>query len=672
MDHLSKTNESCHTGHENGHSKHAGHSVGMFKKRFYASLALTVPVLALSPLIQRSLKFTLAFPGDKLLLFLISSFLFFWGGWPFLKGAYDEIRHRTIGMMTLIALAISVAYFYSSAVVFGFSGEVFFWELATLIDIMLLGHWIEMRSVMGASMALEKLAALIPDVAHLVKGKEIADVNVKELKENDVILVKPGEKMPVDGIVISGESYVNESMLTGEAKPVAKETGKRVIGGSLNGDGSLEIKARGVGKNSYLSKVIELVSQAQASKSKTQALADRAAFWLTVIAIGSGATAFLAWLTATGDLAFAVQRTATVLVIACPHALGLAIPLVVAISATLSARNGLLIKNRTAFENARRISTVIFDKTGTLTKGIFGVKKIFSFDKNYPENEILRLTAGLDKNSLHPIAKAIVKEAENRNISLPRVDGYKAIKGKGSQGLIEGKKVALASPAYAAELGFKITEDLKEGKGTFVFLIISSQGNGVLAGALALSDEIREESFETVKLLKKEGIKTWMITGDSEDPAKEVADALGLDGYFAQVLPDQKQQKIKGLQERGEFVAMVGDGINDAPALAQADVGVAIGSGTDVAAETADIILINSDPRGVVSLILFGRATYGKMVQNLAWAAGYNIFAIPLAAGVLARAGILLSPAVGAILMSLSTVIVAVNANLLKFEKQNQ
>lgn len=657
-----------HSGHE-GHNKHAGHSTAMFKKRFYISSVLTVPVLILSPLIQQFLKYSLTFPGDKYLLFLLSSLVFVYGGWPFLNGAKNEIKSRAIGMMTLISLAIAVAYFYSSAVVFGLAGKVFFWELVTLIDIMLLGHWIEVKSVMSASMALEKLSALIPDNAHLLKGDETQDVATNELKDGDVILVKPGEKIPTDGIVVGGESFVNESMLTGEAKPASKAKGSKVIGGSISEDGSLRIEVKGVGESSYLSKVINLVKQAQASKSKTQALADKAALWLTIVAISVGVITFISWLVVGRDVAFAIERTATVLVIACPHALGLAIPLVVAISTTLSAQNGLLIRNRTAFEGARKISTIIFDKTGTLTKGTFGVREVYSLNNQYSEKEILRLFAGLDKNSEHPIAKAIIKEAKDKNTSLPEVGKFRAIKGRGAEGIIENKKVTVASPGYVKELGLKVPDDLKSTEGTIVFLVISEQGKNFLAGAINLTDTIREESFEAIKILKKEGIKTWMLTGDNENSAKSVSDALNLDGYFAGVLPDQKQEKIKELQNKGEFVAMVGDGINDAPALAQANVGIAIGSGTDVAAETADIILVNSNPKDISSLIIFGKATYKKIVQNLAWATGYNVFAIPLAAGVLAVYGILLSPAIGAVLMSLSTVVVAVNAKLLKVEK---
>jgi Cu2+-exporting ATPase len=659
------------SGHEDygGHDTHAGHSVAMFKDRFFLSLILTVPILALSPMIQQFFNFSFAFTGDKYILFLLSTLIFFYGGWPFLAGAKDEIKEKSIGMMTLIALAITVAYIYSSAVVFGFPGKMFFWELATLIIIMLLGHWIEMRSVMGASMALEKLSALIPDNANLLKEDEVVEIRSGELKDGDTILIRPGERIPADGYIVKGESYVNESMLTGESKPVSKTKEDKVIGGSINGDGSLYVKVKGAGDNSYLSKVVGLVRQAQESKSKTQNLADKAAFWLTVIAISVGVITFVSWLAVGEEAAFAIERMATVLVITCPHALGLAIPLVVAISTTLSARNGILIRNRTAFENSGRISTVVFDKTGTLTRGVFGVNKIHSLDNEYDKGRLLSLFAGLEKNSEHPIGRAIVEEAQKEGIPLAEVDNFQAIKGKGVEGVIEGKKMIIAGPGYVEELGLAIPENIKGAKSTLVFLLVEEKQKYNLAGAIDLADTIRDESYEAVRKLKKEGIKIWMLTGDNKEIAQNVSGELGLDGYFAGVLPDQKQEKIKELQSKGEFTAMVGDGINDAPALAQADVGIAIGSGTDVAAETADIILVNSNPKDIFSLILFGKATYRKMLQNLAWATGYNVFAIPLAAGALAVYGILLSPALGAVLMSLSTVVVAVNAKLLKVEK---
>ncbi|OGI36046.1 MAG: copper-translocating P-type ATPase [Lentisphaerae bacterium RIFOXYA12_FULL_48_11] len=655
-------------GQEDGYNKHAGHSIENFKKKFYISLALTLPILLLSPFIQSLLNISIKFPGDQWILFLISSFVFFFGGSPFLVGAWGEIRHKALGMMTLISLAIVVAYAYSAAVTFGLKGEVFFWELATLIDIMLLGHWLEMKSVMGASRALEKLSALIPDKAHLKKGDGAEDVNVSELRKGDIILVKPGEKIPTDGIIVRGESFVNESMLTGESKPVSKEVGSKVIGGSITEEGSLEIQVEGVGDETYLSKVIKLVKDAQASKSKTQLLADKAAFWLTLISITIGTITFITWLALGKDISFAIERAATVLIIACPHALGLAVPLVVAISTTLSAQNGLLIRNRTAFENARKITTIIFDKTGTLTKGTFSVKKIYSLDSNHSDDNILQIASALEQNSEHPIARAIISEAQRKGIANMEITNFKAIKGKGIEAVADNKKTIIASPGYLKELGLLIPDSLIEAEGTMIFVVTEDNGYK-LVGALNLSDTIREESYDAIKLLRNEGIKMWMLTGDNESSARSVAEELKLDGYFAGVLPHQKQEKVKELQSKGEFVAMVGDGINDAPALAQANVGIAIGSGTDIAAETADIILVNSNPKDIASLVLFGKATYKKMVQNLAWATGYNVVAIPLAAGVLAGFGILLSPALGAIFMSFSTVIVAINAKMLKVEK---
>lgn len=653
---------------DENYDKHAGHSIENFKKKFYISLIITLPILLLSPFIRNLLNISIKFPGDNLVLFLLSSFIFFFGGSPFLIGAISEIKHKALGMMTLISLAIVVAYVYSSAVTFGLMGEVFFWELATLIDIMLLGHWLEMRSVMGASMALEKLSALIPNKAHLKRGDEMMDAGVDQLKRGDIIMTKPGEKVPTDGMVIKGESYVNESMITGESKPVLKKLGSNVIGGSITEEGSLEIRVEYIGQETYLSRVIKLVKEAQESKSKTQLLADRAAFWLTLIAITIGMVTFIVWLALGKDVAFAIERTATVLIIACPHALGLAVPLVIAISTTLSAQNGLLIRNRTAFENARKITTIVFDKTGTLTKGTFSVNKIYALDNNYSEDQILQIAEALEQNSEHPIAKAVISEAKSRKLKIFSVDLFKAIKGKGVEGIVNNKKTTLTSPGYLKELGLSIPNILNEIDGTVVFLVVKDDGCKLI-GALNLSDTIRNESYDAIQLLRNKGIKMWMLTGDNESSAKSVAEELKLDGYFADVLPHQKQEKVKELQDKGEFVAMVGDGINDAPALAQADVGIAIGSGTDIAAETADIILVNSNPKDIASLMLFGKATYKKMVQNLGWATGYNVIAIPLAAGVLANYGILFSPAVGAIFMSLSTVIVAINAKMLRVNK---
>lgn len=654
-----------HSGHS--HSEHEGHTIEGFRKRFWISIAFTIPILILSPMIQHflGLKEALRFNGDVFVLFALSSFVFFYGGFPFLKGLTDELKKKLPGMMTLIALAISVAYFYSSAVVFGVKGEVFFWELATLIDIMLLGHWIEMKSVMGASKALEELAKLMPDEAHKIDDDgKVVDVPVSELKHKDRLLIKPGEKIPADGKIYEGKTSINEAMITGESKPVFKSEGDNVIGGSINGEGSIKIEVEKIGDETFLSQIVKLVKEAQESKSKTQNLANRAAFWLTIIAISTGAITMFVWLMFTGEsFNFALARTVTVMVIACPHALGLAVPLVVAVSTALSARSGLLIRNRNAFEQSRNIQAIIFDKTGTLTKGEFGVTEIISFDNNYDEKEILKYAAAVESESEHPIAQGIVNSSKEKF----EVKDFISIPGKGAQGKVNGKDVKVVSPGYLDENNFELRDKDKieklsaQGK-TVVFVLIDNK----LIGAIALADIIRDESKEAIKQLKELGIKTLMLTGDNKQVAKWVADELGLDDYFAEVLPDEKAEKVKEVQSRGMIVAMTGDGVNDAPALAQADVGIAIGAGTDVAVETADIILVKSNPKDVVSLIKFAKATYNKMVQNLIWATGYNIIAIPLAAGVLYSEGIILSPALGAVLMSLSTIIVAVNARLLK------
>ena len=657
-----------HGGHQ--HHDHAAHHrmmINDFRRRFFISLAVTVPILILSPLIQSILGISIELAGSELILFALATFVFFYGGWPFLAGLYAELKKKSPGMMTLIGLAISVAYGYSAVVVFGLKGKFFFWELATLIDIMLLGHWIEMKSVLGASNALEKLAQLMPDTAHKMIDGQVDDVKVSELVKGDLVLIKPGEKLPTDGLIEKGKSYINEAMVTGESKPVHKQEGDKVIGGTINGDGALEVRVGGTGKDSYLSKVIELVRRAQESKSNTQTLADKAAFWLTIIALAAGSVTLAVWLIAGKEFAFAMERMATVMVITCPHALGLAVPLVVAVSTALAAKNGLLIRNRSAFENARKISIVLFDKTGTLTLGKFGVSSIDSFAPEMDENEIIRRAASLEQNSEHPIATGVMEKSRELGLDLPEISDFRAIKGKGVEGKVGDKMYKVVSPGYLKEKGIKIPAgpELRE-MATVIYLLEGDE----LVGAISLSDQIRPESREAIRRLKKTGIQCWMLTGDNKEVAKSVADELDLDGYFAEVLPDQKQEKVKELQAVGEFVAMTGDGVNDAPALAQADVGIAIGSGTDVAAETADIILVNSNPEDVTALILFGKATYRKMVQNLWWATGYNFFAIPLAAGVLYKAGILISPAMGAVLMSLSTVIVAINAKMLKVEKE--
>lgn len=659
-------------GHGDGHGDHGAlhhhhhaHMVEDFRKRFWISLILTIPILILSPMIQRILGLGfIQFPGSFLLLWVISSVVFFYGGYPFLKGMVDELKKRTPGMMTLIALAILVAYLYSSVVVFGLSGKFFFWELATLIDIMLLGHWIEMKSVMGASMALEELAKLLPTEAHKVdEDGNVSDTPIEMLMPGDKVLVKPGEKIPVDGIVVKGETSVNESMITGESKPVSKSINDRVIGGSINGEGAIFVLVQKTGNDSFLAQVIDLVKEAQQSKSKTQDLANRAAFWLTIIAILSGTITMFVWFFLINkDFAFALERTVTVMVITCPHALGLAVPLVVAVSTAVSAKNGLLIRNRAAFEAARNIGAIIFDKTGTLTKGEFGVTEVIVLNDKYSEEEILIYAASVESQSEHPIAKGIVGSAKNTL----EISDFQSIPGKGAEAVVQGKKVMVVSPGYLKEQGIsmdnkRIFELNKQGK-TVIYVLINKE----LCGAIALADIIRPESKDAIKRLKGMGIQTMMLTGDNLQVAKWVADELGLDGYFAEVLPQEKASKIKEVQAKGLIVAMTGDGVNDAPALVQADVGIAIGAGTDVAVEAADIVLVRSNPMDVVFIIGLAKATYKKMIQNLIWATGYNAFAIPLAAGVLYKYGILLSPAIGAVLMSLSTVIVSINAKFLK------
>lgn len=663
-----------HERHESAGGKdHGNHHVHMledFRKRFIVSFILTFPVLILSPTIQDFFGFELHFPGADFITFLSSSVVYFYGGYPFLKGIKEELAAKSPGMMTLIAIAISVAYFYSSAVVFGLPGGVFFWELVTLIDVMLLGHWLEMRSVMGASRALEELVKIMPSVAHLKKDGEIVDVGVDKLKVGDNVLIKPGEKVPVDGTVVEGTSRVNESMLTGESKPVTKKPGEEVIGGSINGTASFVVKVEKTGKDTYLNQVVELVRAAQESKSKTQDLANRAAMYLTIIALTVGTLTFLLWIFVGKELVFALERAVTVMVITCPHALGLAIPLVVAVSTSIAAKSGLLIRDRQAFERARNLQALIFDKTGTLTEGRFGVTDIVSLSggetKSGDKNDIiLSLAASLESSSEHPIAAGILESAREKGVKTRSVEEFSSISGKGVEGFVEGKKFLVVSPGYLEEKGIflkdKQIEEIKAQGKTVVFLL---EGEKVL-GALALADIIRKESREAILKLKGMGIKCFMLTGDNRYVAAWVARELGLEDYFAEVLPHEKAEKVKEVQKQ-YITGMVGDGVNDAPALAQADVGIAIGAGTDVAIETADIVLVKNDPGDVLNIIGLSRRTYSKMYQNLLWATGYNVFAIPLAAGVLYGYGILLSPAMGAVLMSLSTVIVAINAKTLK------
>jgi P-type Cu2+ transporter len=651
-----------HKGHD-----HHQHMVRDFRKRFIVSIIITIPILLLSPLIQGFLNIEgfMKFPGDMYVLFVLSTAIYFYGGWPFLKGLYNEIRSKQPGMMTLIGLAITVAYVYSSAVVFGLEGKVFFWELATLIVVMLLGHWIEMRSVMGASSALNELARLMPKDAHRINSDdEITDVPLEELEKGNKVLVKPGEKFPADGVILKGDTSVNEAMMTGESQAVAKKEGMEVIGGSVNGEGSVTVEVKKTGKDSFLSGVIKLVEQAQESKSKTQDLANKAAFWLTIIGISAGAATLAVWLFLINkDFVFSLERSVTVMVITCPHALGLAIPLVVAVSTSLSARKGLLIRDRAAFERARNIDAIVFDKTGTLTRGEFGVTETITLSDDLDKDELLKYAASLESRSSHPIAKAIAEAARDKY----EVSDFRSITGKGAEGTVNGKKMKIVSPGYLKEKNIdagkneEVDSAFSQGK-TVVYILFDDEP----AGAIALADIIRDESKEAIKRLKDLGIKPMILTGDNEQVARWVAEEVGIEEYFAGVLPEDKSDKIKEIQSRGLIVAMTGDGVNDAPALAQADIGIAIGAGTDVAVETADIILVKSNPLDVVSILDLSKATYRKMLQNLGWATGYNVFAIPLAAGVLFPLGILLSPAVGAALMSLSTIIVAINARFIK------
>jgi P-type Cu2+ transporter len=646
------------------HDKHAGHHTEDFLKRFWISLILTIPVLLLSHMIQQWFGFDIQFPGDQYVLLGLSSVIYFYGGMPFLKGMVSEVKNDAIGMMTLVALAISVAFIYSVAVVFGLEGMDFFWELATLIVIMLLGHWLEMRSQSAASGALQSLVALLPSTVHVEKNGVVTDIELQHLNKDDIAIIKPGEKIPADGIVVEGGSFVNESMLTGESVPVRKEKDSKVIAGALNGDGSLKISVTGAGKDSYLNKVITLVQSAQNAKSKTQNLADKVAKWLTFISIGVGITTFIIWYI-NHDLAFALERMVTVMVTSCPHALGVAIPLVVAISTTASATHGLLIKNRTAFENVRKLTAIIFDKTGTLTKGSHEVQRVISKSK-YSEDELLQYVAAVQQHSEHYIARGILNKLKEKGLSLMPSSDFKYIQGIGVEGTVSGKKIVAGGPNYFVQQKQELPElpkEISQNNETVTFIIIDNE----IAGFITLADTIRESSAETIAGLKNLNIRIYLLTGDNEKIAATVADSLKMDGYFANVLPHEKQEKLKEFQSKGEIVAMTGDGVNDAPALAQADIGIAVGSGTDVAAETADIILVNSDPKDVLKIISFGKATHKKMIQNLGWAVGYNVFAIPLAAGVL-YPYFILSPAMGAVLMSLSTIIVAFNARLLKLK----
>ncbi|HLR54214.1 MAG TPA: heavy metal translocating P-type ATPase [Pseudogracilibacillus sp.] len=659
--------EHSHEEHSHhSHQEHHAHMVKDFKKRFYISLIITIPILILSPMIQSFASVEISFTGDSYILFGLATFIFFYGGWPFLTGLKDEVKDKSPGMMTLIGFAIFIAYFYSALTVFGFKGQDFFWELATLIDIMLLGHWIEMKSVMGASNALEELIKLIPSEANkLDDDNKIQVVSVESLKPEDRIIVKPGEKIPVDGTILSGQSAIDESMLTGESIPVEKFQKDEVIGGSVNSEGSLTVQVNKTGDDSYLSQVVQLVQEAQASKSKAQNITDKAAKWLFYIALASGFVTLFIWLFLGFPFDTSLERMVTVMVITCPHALGLAAPLVTAVSTSLSAKQGLLIRNRTNFEQARKVNAVIFDKTGTLTKGEFGVENIQSVEGT-TENDVLQLAASVEQHSEHPLAQGIVKAAEEREIRLSNVTNFASITGQGISGMIGEKNIRIVSPGYMNKNQLHYDEEYfnrvaEEGK-TVVFVLQEE----TLKGMIALADLVRETAKEAIQELHEQDIHIVMLTGDNERVANWVAKQLAIDEVYAEILPEEKANKVKEIQQRGFKTAMTGDGINDAPALATADLGIAIGAGTDVAMESADIVLVNSNPKDVVTLMELSKKTQTKMVQNLWWASGYNIIAIPLAAGILAPVGIVLSPAVGAILMSLSTIIVAINAKLLK------
>ena len=623
------------------HDKHAGHSTAMFLRKFWVSLILTIPVVLYADVLKTIFKWSLpAFPGLEYMPLVLGSIVFFYGGWVFLAGAWREIKGRLPGMMTLIGIAISAAYIWSVYAVFA-SDEALFWELTTLITIMLLGHWLEMRAVSGAQGALKELSRLLPDMADVIRDGKTETVPLSKLRENDFVLVRPGAKIPADGKIIDGDSDVNESMMTGESKPVSKKEGDRVIAGAINGDGALKVRVANIGEKTFLAGVMRLVAEAQASKSRLQILSDRAAFYLTIVAVGGGIITLISWLLAGADIAFAVARLVAVLVIACPHALGLAVPLVASISTTKAAHNGFLVKQRIALEAARTIDIVLFDKTGTLTEGAFGVI-------SYSSDEALQLAASVDAHSEHPIALGIVAEAKKRNLSIHESKNFKRIPGIGGEAEVENQKVFVGHRGKA---------------------LIQVEVDGKTIGTLKVEDKIRPEAKQALAELKEAGLRLAMITGDSEEVAESVSQELGIDEYFARVLPHQKSEKVKELEMRGMKVAMVGDGINDAPALTQADLGIAIGAGTNVAIESAGIILVRNDPRDIVKIINLSKMTYSKMIQNLWWAAGYNIIALPLAAGVLAFKGILLDPAIAAVLMSVSTVVVAINATLLRRQK---
>lgn len=654
-----------HSGHEGGHAGHHEHMIKDFKKRFWISLVLALPITYLSPMIQTIFNYEVTFSGNMVLLFALSTIVFFYGGKPFLLGAWDEIKAKEPGMMLLISLAIVTAYIYSTLTAFFIAGSDFYFEVATLIVIMLLGHWVEMRSIMGASKALEELVKLMPKEAHKIDASgNIVEVSIEELHPGDEILVKSGEKIPLDGEIFEGESTVDESMLTGESVPVEKGPGMEAIGGAINGEGILKIKVNKTGNDTYLSQVIKLVSDAENVKSKAQGFADIAAKWLFYVAVVAGIITIAYWSTIS-DFEFALERMVTVLIIACPHALGLAMPLVTSRSTSIAAKKGLLIRNRTPFESAWKLDRVVFDKTGTLTEGNFGVTDIHPND-HVSEYELLKLAYSVETQSDHPIAKGIVREGKDRNLELYDVTNYKNLTGKGLTADINGSEIAVISPGTMKKNQINFDEETYEtlaqqGK-TVVFVL----KDNALQGMIALADMVRQSSYDVIKQLNNRGVETIMMTGDNSRVANYVGEKLGLSKVIAEVLPHEKSDHVKELKENDKKVAMIGDGINDAPALAEADLGIAIGAGTDVAIETADVVLVNSNPVDILNIVKLSKASYRKMVQNLGWAAGYNILAIPLAAGVLYHIGIVITPAIGAIVMSLSTIICAINAQLLK------
>lgn len=662
-----------HSGHAMEHgtddyNKHAGHKTTSFLTKFWIALVLTIPIFLYSEMAGLVGIHLPEFSGSIYLQLVLGSVIYFYCGWIFMSSAYRELRAKLPGMMTLIALAVTSAYVFSVWTVIRGTTNNLFWELSSLIAIMLLGHWIEMKSVQGAQGALKELAKLLPDKAEVIRGSTTVIVSISELKVGDIVLIKPGSKVPADGRITEGRSDVNESIITGESKPVSKKQGDDVIAGSINGDGSLKVEILKIGESTFLAGVMRLVADAQASKSRLQMLSDRAALWLTVIAIIAGGTTFGAWLFVGAGIVIAVERLVAVLVITCPHALGLAIPLVASISTTKAAQNGLLIKSRMALESARTIDTVLFDKTGTLTKGEFGVAAVLPVNDS-DKNNVLAYAASVNSHSEHPLAKGMVNEAKKRNISTFDIQNFERLAGKGAQATIDGRSVTVGNEEILKDASISISGDMKskietlskQGK-TVIYVVIEN----TLIGSIALGDIIREESREAIKILKEMGVHSAMITGDSEDVAQWVAAELGIEEHFAKVLPGQKSEKVKILQTNGRKVAMVGDGVNDAPALTQADLGIAIGAGTNVAIESAGIILVRNDPRDIVKIIKLSRLTYRKMIQNLFWATGYNVVALPLAAGVLAYKGIILQPALAAVFMSVSTVIVAFNAVLLK------